>query len=158
MKWTTCRETVRLETPSRDMARFITAIASQDILVDELTHTVTVWRCLEVIRVPAFPVVLPPFFIATFWSREASEEHIQLRIQVHAPDGQVCYQKITGLESFEKALRFRFFIRIADLKCTVPGEYHFDIAMRHRAKGRWKTVFQFPIAVLEIDRHSSRSG
>ncbi len=129
------------------MPRFVTATVSRDILVDELTHTVTILRCLEIIRVPDFPATLPPFFVTTFWTRETEKEQLQLRVRILTPEETSCFEKTTGLESFEKALRFRFFIRITDFTCTAPGEYHIEIAMRTREKGRWKKVARLPITI-----------
>lgn len=112
------------------------AIAAESIVRDAETNTVSIFKVLEEIATPGFPLVIPTMMVVFVLERDSDDADPQNPALVIWSGGEETSRTSISVQ-FKGKPRTRAFVRLNGLTVPGPGDLKFALEIAGSEKGAW---------------------
>ena len=126
------------------MPRLSWALLCQRVLTDQATNSVSYIEAVEAIRVRALPHPLPAVVVGCLWLG-SDDEPFQFEVQLVDPEGEVVGKLTAEPQSLPADTGLRTNVALSGATVAVAGV--FEVRVRQRRQGRWRTEAAIPLVV-----------
>jgi hypothetical protein len=126
------------------MARLCYALACTQVLTDSVSQLPSYISCLTGVTFGLEESqTLPPFVVCCHWARDVADEHLELRVGLKLPDGNVKRPLRQPLSVTLSKPYHRTTLNMGPYSPAIPGDYELQVQSRAPG-GRWVVKARIP--------------